>query len=137
MKICYITSHGIAEWIAFKDDRNSILQLQFTPKCDGAVSLGDTIYKVKNGNVSIPLDILPNGEYRPKLEADTGVFIAEGFCKTGGMITMLKTEEAAIRRLVSRCHSLEKICGTLREKVAHLEDMCQGHKIFNYERTEK
>ena len=136
MKICYLTLHGAAEWVDVKEDNDYILHLQFTPKCNGAISLGNVIFEVKEGNVSIPFNALQNGEYHPKLEADTGVFVVEGFSKSGYVITMLKTDESLIRRLVLRCHTLEKLCGTLTERVAHLEAICQGHKIFDYERME-
>ena len=136
MKITYITSHSIAEWVETSATDDSILHIQFTPECNGIITVGNTAYEVKRGSVSIPLGALQNGEYRPKLEADTGVFTVEGFGKSGHDVLMLPTEQAVIRRLVSRCHTLEKICDTLDKKVSHLETLCQGHKIFDFERME-
>ena len=136
MKINYITSHGTAEWVETSKSDDGILSIQVTPKCNGVITIGSTAFEVKNGRVSIPLCALQNGEHRPKLEVDTGVFIAEGFYKNGYDISMLPTEQETIRRLVSRYHSLEKICVTLEKKVAHLETLCQGHRIFDFERTE-
>ena len=137
MRISYITSHGIAEWVSASKCDDGFLNIQFTPKCNGAITLGVTTFNVEEGRASIPLSALTNGEYRPKLEADTGVFIAEGFYKNWCEVSMLPTEEIIIRKLVSRYHTLEKTCDTLREKVAHLEAMCQGHSIFDYERMKK
>lgn len=136
MKITYITSHGTAEWVATSKTDDSILHIQFTPECNGAITLGGIAYEVKHGSVDIPLGALQNGEYRPKLEADTGVFIAEGFCKSGHDVSMLPTEQAVVRRLVSRCYTLEKMCDALDKKVSHLETLCQGHRIFDFERME-
>ena len=136
MKITYITSHGAAEWVETSATDDSILHIQFTPECNGIITVENTAYEVKCGSVSIPLGTLQNGEYRPKLEANTGVFTVEGFCKSGHDVSMLPTEQAVIRRLVSRCHALEKICDTLDKKVSHLETLCQGHKIFDFERME-
>ena len=136
MKITYITSHGIAEWVATSKTDDRILHIQFKPECNGVITVGTVAYKVKSGSVSIPLDALKNGEYQPRLEADTGVFIAEGFCKNGYDVSMLPTEQSVIRRLVSRCHTIEKNCDALYKKVSHLETLCQGHRIFDFERTE-
>lgn len=137
MKIGYKTLHGTAEWVVKEAGEEGMLHLEFEPKCNGVITLANTSFRVKNGCASLPLCALPNGVYHPKLESDTGVFVAEGFYKEGDKVTMLKTEESVIRRLVKRCHTLESKNTALEERVAHLEALCQGHTIFDYERMEK
>ena len=140
MTIHYITSHGIGEWTSLGRSDDDFIHVQFTPECNGALTVGTKTFEVKDGRVSIPLSSLKSGEYRPRLEADTGVYVIEGFSKNGYEITMLPTEESVIRRLVSGYHTLEGICDGLEKRVARLEAMCQGHRIFDYndyERMEK
>ena len=137
MKIRYETSHGTAEWVAIDDDGKNVLHMIFNPKCFGVIKLGNSMFEVNNGEVKIPLSSLHNEEYHPKLESDIGVFVVEGFCKIGPVVEMLKTDDTIIRRLISRCYNLEKACCSLEKKVAHLETMCRGHKIFDFERMEK
>ena len=137
VKIVYKTLHGIAEWITKEDDKEDELRIEFSPKCNGAVTLSDIKAEVKDGYITLPLRALPSGVYHPKLEADTGVFLLEGFYKEGNEVTMLETEESVIRRLVKRYYKLESENADLCERVARLEAMCRGHKIFDYERMEK
>ena len=118
-------------------DNSDTLTLCFEPECNGAITMCGKIFSVKCGESKIPLRALPNGECRPILEADTGRYILEGFVKSGSEISMLKTEEATIRRLLNTCLVLEKSRSALEDRVSRLEALCVGHNIFNYERKEK
>lgn len=137
MKIHYITQHGVGEWSQIKTEDPDVITLTFTPASDGALTLRGRAYAVKGGEVSIPARELPDGEYRPLIEADSGRYELEGFIKQGKIISMLGTEEKVIRRLIKRCRELERSLDSQKERIERLEALCVGHNIFNFERKEK
>ena len=137
MKISYLTSRGVAERISFDTKERDTLTLAFEPHHEGAVLLGGRVFPLHNGEVSIPMTELTDGEYSPRLESEAGVFIAEGFNKAGRSVTPSDTEESVIRRLISRCYSLEDRLICLERRVSELEIACTGHKILDFERKEK
>ncbi len=132
MKISYIIHHGVGEWERISQDSSDTLLLTFKPECSGAVDLGGAVFTVKNGDAEIPLNALPDGEYQPKLECEIGVYTAESFLKHGRSVSLPKTDEAVLRRLILRCYDLEKDRDALEERIARLETLCQGHNIFNF-----
>lgn len=136
MKIHYITQHGVAEWTKIHTEDPDVITLSFIPSCEGAITLRGKVYTVKVGQVSIPTRTLPDGEYRPVLESDIGRYALEGFIKEGGNVSMLRTEESTIRRLLGTCRKLEESRDSLTERVERLEALCVGHNIFSYERKE-
>ena len=137
MEICYITQHGVAERIRLNSSVQEDLTISFEPKCDGTLTLRSRKFAVRDGMLRIPLNSIADGEYHPRLEADTGFFDVEGFAKYGTRIYALKTDEETVRRLIVRCHKLEKMSRELGERVVALEGICQGHNIFNFERKIK
>ena len=137
MKIRYITGHGVAERIDFDNSEQDSLTLIFEPYHSGALVLGGKVYTLNDGEVTIPVKALQDGEYTPRLESEMGVYCAEGFTKQGRSISMLKLDEALVRRLLLRCYNLEKAVCSLEERVTELELACHGHKIFDFERKEK
>jgi hypothetical protein len=137
VKISYITQHGVGEWSQIHTEDPDVITLTFTPASDGALTLRGKIYAVKSGEVSILKRVLPDGEYRPLLETDSGRYELEGFVKQGKTVSMLKTEESTVRRLLGRCRQLENALNSARERLSRLEELCIGHDIFNYERKEK
>ena len=137
MKIHYITQHGVGEWTKIHTEDPDVITLTISPLCDGAINLRGKVYTVKGGQVNIPTRTLANGEYYPILESDTGRYALEGFVKDGGNVSMLKTEESTIRRLLWTCRELQKSHDSLTERVERLEALCTGHNIFNYERKEQ
>ncbi|MBQ7343248.1 MAG: hypothetical protein IJW53_00620 [Clostridia bacterium] len=137
MKIRYITQHGVGEWTDILTEDADVITLAFTPECDGALTLRGKLYTVKGGEVSIPTRALPDGEYRPVLEADTSRYELEGFIKQGKTVSMAKTEEATVRRLLGRCRELERSLCSATRRIGNLEAICVGHNIFSYERKEK
>ena len=137
MKIRYITLHGVAEWIDFNDDGQDVLTLSFEPHHNGAVVINDKFFVLNDGEVTIPITALPDGVYSPVLESDMGVYCVESFTKHGNGVSVSKSNETSIRRLISRHCNLEKRVTELTEKVNKLEDECHGHGIFDFERKEK
>ncbi len=136
MKISYVTSHGYAERVYFCDDDRSTLTLTFGSSVVGAVTVNGVAYPLKNGEVKIPLSILPSGEYSPLVETTDGVYVAESFIKSGHKITFPATDDSVIRLLLKRCRALEEKCDSMIKTIKELESMCKGHEIFNFERKE-
>lgn len=137
MKIRYITSHGMAKWTKTDNSEQENLTLCFEPYHNGMVVLDGKMFKVKCGEVTIPMKNIPDGEYTPKLETESGVYSVEGFIKQGNSITAFKSDESLIRYLLLRCYNLERSLFAIGERVAKLEEVCHGHKIFDFERKEK
>lgn len=137
MKIRYKTLHGVAEWVEYSDYDPDTLTFSFEPYHSGALLLGGKIFTLNNGEVTIAKSAIPDGEYEPKLESDNGAYAVEGFTKSGESITPNHADEALIRRLVRRCHSLEETITSLEGKVSALEKAYHGHQIFDFERKEK
>ena len=137
MKIRYITLHGVAEWIDFNDDDQDVLTLSFEPYHNGAIVMNGKFFALNDGEVTIPLTALQDGVCTPLLESDTGVYCVESFTKQGKGVSVSKSNEESIRRLISRHCNLEKKVTELTEKMKKLEDKCNGHSIFDFERKEK
>ena len=138
MIISYITDRGVAEWVKIDTamEQDSII-LQINRKIDGAVVLGKTVFPLKDGEARIPMNSLANGEYAPKFETDSGVYNAERFTKQGRNITLAKADDSLIRRILVRGANLESRILALEKAVTHLENLCKGHDIFNFERKEQ
>ena len=134
MKIRYKTRHGIAEWVEFTPIDSEILKFIFDSCHNGALMLGSKIYDVIEGEAHISLSSLPDGNYIPKVETNLGIFVAEGFTKSGHTVTMHEADEEVVRSLISRCFTLEEKLESLEQRTYVLEKMCQGHHIFNFER---
>ena len=137
MKIRYITSHGMAEWIDCHEETDEMLTLLFEPYHNGAVVINGKIFTVKNGEAHIQIASLSDGYCSPTLETDHGVYCVEGFTKRGKSISVSKSNESTVRRLISRFYNLEAAATKITEKVERLEKVCHGHNIFDFERIEK
>ena len=136
MKICYKTSHDTAAIGKTDDTDSTYLTLSFEPRTDGALLLGGKIFTVKDGEAEIAMDALSDGEYTPRLESEGGIYTAEGFGKSGKVITLHPISDSMIRGLLVRCYELEDSVLMLKKNVKVLEDACHGHKIFDFERKE-
>ena len=137
MKICYKTQHGYGEWIKFDRKDAGELTLAFQNRSDGVVSLGGRLFTLRNGEATISVASLRDGEYRPTLETDGGVYVLEGFIKSRREIFSIQTDEATVRRLINRCYTAEEEIASLKGRIAKLEALCLAPDIFNYERKEK
>ena len=137
MKISYKTRHGVGEWVNFTDDSSDVITILVDQKTDGAITVGSKVFALKRGEANIPKASIPNGEYHPKVECGGGVYLLEGFEKRQRDILPLKLSEDNIRDLIRRTYLVEEECVRLRDKVLHLEDICQGHNIFDFERKEQ
>ena len=82
------------------------------------------------------MDALSDGEYTPRLESEGGIYTAEGFGKSGKVITLHPISDSMIRGLLVRCYELEDSVLMLKKNVKALENACHGHKIFDFERKE-
>lgn len=137
MKISYIISHGVAEWVDFDHANNGTLSLCFNPKFDGALTLGSHAFAVTSGEVSVPIKLIKDGEHHPRLECNGGVFTVAGFIKSNGSIEPISNVDEALRRLIKECYLLTERNREQEERIARLEEICKGHNIFNFERKEK
>lgn len=134
----YVTDRGIAEWVNFdpKSDCGAIC-LKIGKEMSGAVMLGEAVFPLNRGKATVQIDLLPDGEYKPRFETDAGVFVAEAFVKQGRNIILSESDELFIRRILKRCAKLEDEKRSLEKRVLRLEKLCQGHNIFNFERKEQ
>ena len=89
MIISYLIHHGGAEWTENIDDQTDVIKVCTEPKCSGAITVSGHIFQLKNGEAHIPKSAIKDGEHIPTIECDIGVYIAEGFKKTGKNISML------------------------------------------------
>ena len=137
MKISYKTRHGVGEWVSFTDDGSDVITISLDQKTDGAITLGSGIFSLKKGEANIKKASIPNGEYHPKVECESGVYFLEGFEKQQRDILPLKLSEENIRDLIRRAYLIEEECVRLKERVLHLEDISKGHNIFDFERKEQ
>ena len=137
MEIRYKTLHGVAEWVECSDQDSDTLTLSFEPYHKGVLLLGEKMFTLNHGEVTIEKGALANGNYTPRLESERGVYTVEGFTKHGESIALHSADETILRRLLMRCHRLEEVAASLEEKVSKLEKTCQGHQIFDFERKEK
>lgn len=136
MKISYIISHGVAEWVEADTVTDNVLTIKLKPSCDGSLVIGSTVYPVKHGEVFIPIGALRDGEHRPRLEYSDGVVTLSPFVKKGRSVSPKECDAEVIRRLVKVCYELEIRLKSAESTIAQLNEMCTGHNIFDFERNE-
>ena len=137
MQISYITSHGTAEWINFNSDDGEVLRLALDKALAGALTLGGRAFTLSGGVAEIPTKAIPDGEHTPIFETNEGVFVGERFYKSGRTVSPRGADEMLIRRLLTRCASLENGYEALKKRVSDLEKTCTGHGIFNFDTERK
>ena len=129
-KIKYRLYSGVGEWSSLNDDDRTQLIIDLSANRLGYISLGKGIYRVENGVAKITLNTIEDGVYEPRFECDEGVFLLEGFTKSGNNISMLPTSEENIRLLIKRCRSAESRLHDLENQVKELNKKTEGHHIF-------
>ena len=134
MKIRYIISHGVADVVNIDECDTSEIIICFEPKYDGIITIGSSVYPLKNGEACIKTASLRDGLYQPRLECKDGIFSLEGFVKRCRDVIVNGAGDSLTRRLVKRCYELERSTGELSKRVTALENAYKGHDIFNYER---
>ena len=132
MKIIYIISHGVAEWVDFDHSGGDTLALCFKPKFSGALSVGDRTVKVTDGEASLAIRLIKDGEHHPRLECNGGIFDIAGFIKSGNTVEPIDNGGATVRRLVKELYELSEDKREQEERIARLEQICKGHSIFNF-----
>ena len=130
-KIHYYLSGGKGEWINLSNENEYLLEFSFTPAIDGYIKLKDTIYRVKSGELSVPINDIPDGKYALRLECKNGGFTLEEFNKSSGCIKMSKTGDEAIRSMLTRLRRAEEKIHDMEEKISVLIKKTEGHHIFN------
>ena len=136
MKIRYIISHGVAEWVDFDVKDKEEMTFVFEPRYSGTLTLGDDILAVKNGEVTFPLGEIHDGKYTPRLECEVGAVAVCGFIKSGRSVAMAESHGRTVRALIRECYELSVAKEDLERRVTQLETLCKGHDIFNFERTQ-
>ena len=137
MRIHYIISHGVAEWVETDSGDTDTLVLIFEPRYNGALVDNGTVYPINNGEVSIPRLALCDGTHRPRLECECGVIEVSPFTKSRREIAPSENGGENVRRLIKSCYETEKRLKKAEATILRLEKMCEGHNIFNYERNKK
>ena len=135
MKIEYIISHGIAVWVKKDNSGSEYIDLIFKPKCNGAVILDGTAYPVASGEARLPSVAIRNGEHKPRLECEYGVIALSPFVKNGRNICLKEYDADTVGYLIKECHELDERLIKAEKTLAHLEEICVGHNIFNFERN--
>ena len=132
MKISYIISHGGADTVSVEHDGGDNLTLKFEPKYKGTVTVGTSVFTVKNGEVKIPIAAMPEGKIHPKLECEVGVITVPPLTKRCREVIPKETDAETVKRLVMICHLLEKRLSKQEETLSQLVEKCKGHDIFNF-----
>ncbi len=131
MNIKYILYGNVGERSTYEKGAKDTLSLDFSPAVDGYILACNSIYRVKNGKVSIPVSSLPAGTVSLRLECDGCGYTLEKFENHGGDISIPKTDEETLRRLLARMKLLEDKVASLSDTAAMLEEISRGHHIFN------
>lgn len=130
-RISYNLNTDSGEWSEVSPDNKDVLLLRFHPQKDGYIIIDNALYRVKSGEMKIPLSRLNDCEYELRLECDGESFTLEGFQKLGADIVMLPTNEATIRSLLHGCRKNEEKIKILEDKLSRLIERTEGHRIFN------
>lgn len=130
-RINYRLIKGHAEWTEISADRSDALTLRFFPRIDGYINHDNTVYRVKSGEVVIPMTELSDSVHSLRLETDGESFALERFSKSGAKIAPLPTEDEIIRVLLKRCCKNEERIKLLEDSVSALLKASEGHRIFN------
>ena len=131
-KIKYTLYDKNGEWTDVSASERDVLTLTFNEKLCGYVFIGKHNYRVEKGEAKISLSSFPDGEYIPKIESNQGVYELEGFIKNGTDISMLKTSEATLRRLLISLHKQEELVAIMQSEITDLKSRTEGHHIFEY-----
>ncbi len=131
MKLCYLLHKGRGIVESISDTVGDSLTISVSPCCDGYIMIKDTPYRVKNGEVTLPLRALCDGRHSLRLECEGHGYILEPFTKEGAHIAPSYNGEEAVRDLLLSYAHLEALSDAIEKRVAQLERLCEGHHIFN------
>ena len=130
-RINYCIFDGRGEWTEVSSESESSLLIRLYPPKDGFLNIDNAVYRVKSGEVTIPLSRLDDKEYSPRLETDGEGFSLEKFSKCGKEIFPAPTDEKTIRSLLARCRKNEDKLRILEDTLSALTKITEGHHIFN------
>lgn len=131
-KIKYALHEKYGEWTDVNESERDALIIIFDKEVCGYIFIENHAYRVEKGEAKIPINSFAGGEYAPRLECEAGVFDLEGFIKSGTDISMLKTSESTLRRMLSRTHKYEEAIAIIQSEIADLKSKTEGHHIFKY-----
>ena len=129
-RISYALNGSVGEWYEVSPEHKDQLILRFHPSRDGYIIVDNTVYRVKCGEVRLPMSRIRDSKYAPRLECDDGGYTLEGFEKSGADITPLPTKDSAIRALIHRCRKNEERIAILESKLSSIIERTDGHRIF-------
>ncbi len=135
MRIVYRLTAGLGERDEVFDDGDEQIKLSFIPSIDGYLFIGEKMYRVKNGSIILYPKNFTTGTCRMRLEADGGVYNLEPVERIGASIRIPKTEDEVIRKMMKKLIILEGRCLSMNKRIEALEVLCNGHHIFDFERT--
>ncbi len=136
MRIVYRLTAGLGEREEVIDDGDEQIKLSFIPSIDGFLFIGEKMHRVKNGCIILYPKSFTTGICRMRLEADGGVYPLEPLERIGSCIRIPKTEDEVIRKMLKRFIILEGRYLSLQKRIEALEVLCNGHHIFDFERTQ-
>ena len=129
-KITYQLDRGLGLWTSLSPS-DSELTLLFSPMTDGYIKIKETVYRVKSGELTVPLSELPDGSYSLRLETEGEGFKLESFEKSHRGIEMKRIDEDIERALIKSAMRDRKRLDALEEKITVLMNRTEGHHIFN------
>ena len=113
----------IAQFCSGRDGR---VRLVFEGTEDGTLLLGDHTAEIREGEVTLPLSKIGDGEIIPILASKGKKISAEGFVISGNLITPIPFSSEKSRKMLfkvqeleRRITQLEKACEQIENKITH------------------
>ena len=130
-RISYSITDGRGEWTEVSKEAEDVLIIRLYPPMNGYLNVDKAVYRVKSGEVRIPLSELGDKEYSPRIECDGKGIALEKFSKCGKDISPAPTDENTIRALLGECRKNEERLRTVENTLSVLMKRTEGHRIFN------
>ena len=128
-RILYRIADGFGEAREICRDGRETLELKIENRTDGVITIGKITKKLGNGKVIFKLSELDNGEYAPLLTAEAPINL-EPFLKHTSGVTLGRTDDKIIRRLLERMEIAEEKIAALEQALGRLTDEITNKTIF-------
>lgn len=121
-EIIYTISDNFGEISEFSSSSGNRAKIKINGVGKGALHIGDGVYRTEQGEATLDLSRMSDGEYSPYFVGDGRTLMLEGFKRFGRELQPLPTSERLLRRLLARTRSLEDRLELAERKIAEHED---------------
>ncbi len=129
-KIKYEIFDTDAEVIEFADGKSDALEISFTEKTEGLISLSGSVTRLTDGRCTVDTGRLAVGTHTPILVKENGVIKLPSLVKSERSLTLSSYGDGNIRDLSIRERRLSSRVDMLEKRLSELEKKLDTTTIF-------